>query len=116
MGYVGFHKVMARPQEGWWIRYLESWWPKGLNVASSGGISKIGMRREWNAYRARYSEEMERRYQQGRAVWAKEVEGIVGVMQRDGLSAGLEVLNELSRERCRELLQYMYEDGGAGGR
>ena len=37
-------------------------------------------------------------------MWAKEVEGIVGVMQRDGLSAGLEVLNELSRERCRELI------------
>ena len=48
VGYVAFHKGMSA-QEGWWIRYLESWWPKGLNVASSGGISKIGIRREWNA-------------------------------------------------------------------
>ena len=31
----------------------------------------------------------------------------MSVMQRDGLSARLEVLNKLSRERCRELLQYI---------
>ena len=70
-------------QVGWWIRYLESWWPKGLNVASSGGIRKIGIRREWNAYRARYTEEREKRYRQGRVAWATEVEGILQKIQRD---------------------------------
>ena len=108
-----FHKRFAH-REGWWATKLNTWWPRGFNVAGTGGEHKGGARNDWWRYRQTYSKEWrenaDTRLKEGYA----KIHDMCRNIETKG-EEGWEDLKAESPEGKRQILQALNVDGQLGG-
>ena len=112
-GHVLFHKRFAH-REGWWATELNTWWPRGFNVAGTGGEHKGGARNDWWKHRKTYSKE----WRKNSEVRLQEACGKVKKMCQDieaNGDEGWEALKGEPPEEQRQILQALNMDRLLGG-
>ena len=104
-GYQSFHRRAAQA-EGEWASRLATWWPRGLNIASTGRARKPLTRAHWNRKREQLQREArlaaEQTRKAGEIKIAKMVERLVKGCQVK------EIVRELSLEEKKAILQHLY--------
>ena len=111
-GFQEFHKKAA-PQEGWWADKQQSWWPRGLIVASTGHAHNPVTRAPWNTFRGMQVKQMMRERSNMREESRKQVNEIGKTLRSEGTN-GINKYANLERETKRGIMQFLGEDTRAG--
>ena len=112
-GHVLFHKRAAH-REGWWATELRTWWPRGLNVAGTGGEHKGGAREDWLKYRELFRKEWRDQIDERMAEGRQQVQALSHQVD-GGAENAWEELTKVPLDSKRQMLQALNMDPHLGG-